>query len=103
MISENYGSNSLSKTLGARIFKFELYRREKSEIQFQKTHSDSIHFDLITAESTNIKPNNQHYMSDSRLLLKIMSWEFHDLRPSTISTTAQVGTFSTTKFLAQNK
>ena len=41
-------------------------------------------------------------MYDSRLLHKIMSWDSHDPRASTISTSAQASTFYTRTTMAYN-
>ena len=66
------------------------------------SHVNSIYANSIHADSTNIKTKNQHDMYESSLLHKIMSWDSHDTRASTIYAAAQASTCSTRTTLTYN-
>ena len=102
-ISETPGRNSIFENAGREnCFEVEKDGRKNSKIWLQLNHANSNHVDLITANSTNIEPKNQHDSAKYCSLHKMMLWDLHDPQSSKNSATAQASTFSTIIHMAHN-
>ena len=102
-ISKNPGRYILFKNTGHKnCFEVEKDGCKNSKIQLQSNYSDLIYTNMITADSTNIEPKNQHDLADYHTLQKMMSWGLHDPKFSIMDATSQSSDFFVRTHTAHN-